>query len=444
MTFLARLSGSILAAAALAACASGGVAAQGRPTVAASAPRDATCPEGLPAATQCYSGRSDEGGFYWIAIPADWNGTLVMHAHGGPRTQAPEQNDPIDDLQRFAVTVREGYAWAGSTYRRGGYGVRMAAEDTDILRRIFWTRFGRPKHTLLHGQSWGGNVAAKAAELYAIDADGTKTYDGVMLSAGLVAGGTRAYGFRADLRAVYQFYCQNHPRADEVQYPVWQGLPVGASMSRAQLTARVDDCTGISLPAAQRTARQAANLRNILAVTGVPEPQLVAHLAWATNLFQDLVQTRLDGRNPFSNAETVYSGSDDDAALNAGVERFRADPMAVARLAYDADLSGLIVLPTVSIHAKNDPTVFVGVEALYRETVARAGRSDLLVQTFTNESDHSKLSTPEYAALLEALMAWITEGEKPDPVSIAAGCERRSADYGEPCLFDTAFTPSLP
>ncbi|CAN5124569.1 DUF6351 family protein [soil metagenome] len=444
MTFLARLTGSILMAATLAACAGGPAAAQAAPTPAASAPHDATCPEGLPAATKCYSGRSDEGAFYWIAIPADWNGTLVMHAHGGPRTQAPEQNDPVEDLQRFAVTVREGFAWAGSSYRRGGYGVRMAAEDTDILRQIFSARFGKPQHTLLHGQSWGGNVAAKAAELYAIAADGANNYDGVMLSAGLVAGGTRGYGFRADLRAVYQFYCHNHPRTDEAQYPVWQGLPAGASMSRAQLTARVDECTGVSLPAARRTPQQASNLRNILAVTGVPEPQLIAHLAWATNLFQDMVHKRLGGLNPFSNADTVYSGSDDDAALNAGVERFTADPAAVARLAYDADLSGLIVLPTLSIHAKKDPTVYVGVDAIYRETVARAGRSDLLVQTFTDEDQHSRLSTPEYAALLESLMAWITSGEKPDPASVAASCERHSADYGEPCLFDTGFTPTLP
>ena len=441
---LVRLAGSLFAAATLAACASGGVSAQPVQAAAASTPQDAACPEGLPAATTCYRGRSDEGAFYWIAIPADWNGTLVVHSHGGPRSQAPEQDDPVADLQRFSVTLREGYSWAGSTYRRGGYGVRMAAEDTDLLRQIFWTRFGRPQHTLLHGQSWGGNVAAKAAELYAINTDGTNTYDGVMLTSGVLAGGTRAYGFRADLRAVYQFYCHNHPRPDEVQYPVWQGLPAGASMTRAELGARVNECTGVSLPAAQRTALQSANLRNILAVTGVGEGELVAHLAWATTLFQDMVQKRLGGLSPFSNIDRVYSGSGDDAALNAGVERFAGDPAAVARLAYDADLSGMIVLPTVTIHGKDDATASVKMDAQYRQVVANAGRSDLLVQTFTNEAEHSKLSTPEYAALLETLMAWITKGQKPDPASIAASCERHSPAYAEPCLFDTGFVPTAP
>ncbi|MDB5420346.1 MAG: hypothetical protein JWR59_293, partial [Brevundimonas sp.] len=151
-----------------------------------------------------------------------------------------------------------------------------------------------------------------------------------------------------------------------------------------------------------------------------------------------------DGASPFSNIGVVYSGSDDDGALNAGVERFEADPMAVARLAYDADLSGLIMLPTLTIHAKNDPTALVGLEALYRDTVAAAGRSDLLVQTFTDEEQHSKLSTPEYAGLLDALMGWITRGDKPTPASVAAACEARSAAYGEACLFDIGYVPTAP
>jgi hypothetical protein len=248
--------------------------------------------------------------------------------------------------------------------------------------------------------------------------------------------------FRSDLRAVYQFYCHNHPRPDEVQYPVWQGLPAGARMTRAQLAARVDECTGLSKPAAERTPQQARNLKNIIGVIGIREDELVAHLAWATNLFQDMVQSRLDGTNPFSNIGTVYSGSDDDAALNAGVERFAADPVGVARLAYDADLSGQIMLPTLSIHAKNDPTVFVGVDAIYRDIVAAAGRSDLLVQTFTDEDTHSKLSTPEYAGMLDALMAWITRARSRRPTTVAAACETHAAAYGEPCKFDTGFVPT--
>lgn len=406
------------------------------------APAPADCPDFVPQQTRCWSGRAVKGGYYWIAVPQDWNGALIVHAHGGPRTSAPEPNDPLEDMERFSMTVKEGFAWAGSTYRRGGYGVRMAAEDTDDLRQIFWNAFGKPRRTLLHGQSWGGNVAAKTAELYARDAEGQVMWDGVVLTNGVIGGGTRTYRFRADLRAVYQFYCNNHPLPNEPRYPLWQGLPLESDLNRAQLAERVKTCTGVGLPLAERSAEQKHNLADILAVTGVNEEQLVPHLAWATFLFRDMVLRRLDGLNPFDNSHTVYQGSHDDEALNAGVQRFAADQMGVARLAYDADLSGLIVAPTLTIHAKNDATAFVSNDALYRETVAAAGRSDLLVQTFTDESEHSRLSPPEYVGLFQAMMRWLDKGVKPTPADVATLCQVAAPRYESGCYFDTTFKPS--
>lgn len=406
-------------------------------------PRLADCPKAMPAGTQCFAGQDMRGAYYWIAKPKNWNGTLVVHAHGGPRTAKPKPDDPVEDLERFAVTVQEGYAWAGSNYRRQGYGVRMAAADTDNVRRIAINLLGKPKNVLLHGQSWGGNVAAKTAELYALDWRGRKNYDGIVLTSGLLAGGSSGYDFRADLRAVYQYYCKNHPRADEVQYPVWQGLPKGVSMKRDELEKRVDECTGLSLAADKRTPEQAKNLKNILAVTKVPEKSLVAHLAWATGLFSDIVWRRLDGKNPFDNSRVEYKGSDDDAALNKGVERFTADPQARRAMAYDADLTGQIVAPTITLHAKDDPTVFVNHEAIYRQTVERAGNGDLLQQNFSDEAEHSKLSTPQYAALFSAMLTWIDNGNKPTRQSIAALCEEKRKTYDEPCRLLPDFEPTV-
>jgi hypothetical protein len=409
---------------------------------AAGAQEAHACPKEAPAGTRCFTGRSAEGAYYWIAVPADWNGGLIVHAHGGPRTETPQPDDPVEDLTRFMVMVRAGYAWAGSAYRRGGYGVRMAAEDTDRLRQIFVARFGRPKLILLHGQSWGGNVAAKAAELYAVDADGARNYDGVLLTSGVIAGGTRAYRFRADLRPVYQYYCANHPAADEPQYPLWQGLPAGSRLTRKDLAARVEACTGVGKAAAERSPQQQRNLRDILAVTGIREDQLVAHLAWGTFLFRDMVQKRLGGRNPFDNSAVRYRGSHDDAALNRGVQRFRADPAAVAALAYDSDLSGLIVLPTLTLHAKGDPTASVSMEALYRQTVARVGRADLLVQVFSDEAEHSHLSDAEYAAALEALSRWVLDGRRPTPQGVSQLCAQDAGAIAGGCHIDPAFIPA--
>lgn len=412
------------------------LAAPAAATGAPAQPSAIACPASVGQGTRCLSGRDANGAWYVIAMPADWNRRLIVHAHGGPRTGAPEAADPLEDLDRFSVMVRQGYAWVGSTYRRGGFGVRMAAEDTDNSRKVFWSQFGRPERTLLHGQSWGGNVAAKASELYALDADGRNNYDGVLITNGVLTGGARAYQFRAGLRAVYQYYCRNHPEPEEAAYPVWQGLPRDSRMTRRDLRERVEACTGVDRPAPERTPEQALRLRDILAVTGVREDQLVSHLSWATFLFQDLVQARLDGLNPFDNSAVVYSGSSDDAALNAGVERFSADPRAVARLAYDADLSGLIVLPVLTLHALHDPTVSFDAEAAYAATVASAGRSHLLVQAATDEDEHSKLADGGYLTVLRALEDWIDSGVAPDPAAFQSDCLEAAPSSGE-CRFVT-------
>lgn len=400
------------------------------------------CPADLKEVAKCYTGADSNGAQYWIAIPENWNKTLVMHAHGGPRLGPITRDSNLQDLERFSVTVRQGYAWAGSSYRRPGYGVRMAAEDTENLRKIFLQAFGKPAYTILHGQSWGGNVAAKGIELYAINADGTRNYDGAVLTNGMLAGGTRNYLHRADLRAVYQYYCKNHPRSDEPQYPLWMGLPADAKMTAKELDARINECTGVKLPAEQRTEAQKKNLANILGVIKVPERTLVSHLRWATFMFRDLTQRALGGRNPFSNHGVVYRGSADDAALNMSVARFSADPEAVRLLSHDSDMLGKLNVPVITMHAIDDPTAMVEYEADYKEVVARSGNQDKLMQTFTTEREHSKLADAEYAALFNGLMQWIASGKKPSAEQIAAACAQQSAQFSGGCHFDTTFVPA--
>jgi hypothetical protein len=397
----------------------------------------ADCPPRLVEAATCYADRNDDGSYYTVAVPDEWNGSLVVHAHGGP-SPSYDESDGADDLEEWAVMVDEGYAWVGSSYRRGGYGVRMAAEDTENARLLFVDAFGRPERTYLHGQSWGGNVAAKVAETYG-RVEGA--YDGVLLTNGLLGGGSRGYDHRVDLRVVYQYYCENLPLPTEEDHPLWQGLPADSTLTIEDVGARVDECTGLFSEPDDRTARQQADLDDILAVTGLSEDTLDTHMMYATFLFQDIVWNRLDGRNPFGNEGVEYSGSRDDRALNAGVARFAADPDAVRDLSYDSDLTGEVSLPVLTLHAIGDRSVFVEHEAAYRATLEAAGNGDGLVQTFTTEDEHNGLSDAEYAASLAALNAWAGTGDRPTPASVARSCEDLDGTYGGGCSYDLDFTP---
>ena len=404
------------------------------------APVAAACPEGLPAGAKCLRGRDSNQAHYLIVMPAQWNRVLVVHAHGGPALGKPEMARANEDAKRWSITVKAGYAWASSAFRQGGVAARSAAEDTEIVRRIFVEHVAVPRRTILHGQSWGASVAAKTAEKYAAAAG--SPYDGVLLTSGVIGGGNGSYAFRLDLRVAYQYLCNNHPRADEPQYPLWMGLPKESKLTRAQLAARVDECLGVGRPPAQRTPEQARKLKTIVDVIRIPESSVLAHLNWGTWHFQDIVLNRTGGRNPFDNQAREYRGSPDDAALNAGVARYPPDPIAAAQLAEDMDPTGRIGVPVLTAHAIGDPTAFVELEDTFRRTMEAGGSSARLVQAFTDHKEHSYLADPVYPTLFAALLRWIDTGEKPTDASIAQQCTSMEATYGPGCGFQPGYRPA--
>ncbi|WP_213954581.1 MULTISPECIES: hypothetical protein [unclassified Variovorax] len=405
-------------------------------------PRPTACPPAVPAAASCLTGVDSRGAIYLIAKPANWNGVLVLHAHGGPNLEAPSAQRAAEDLTRWAVMVDAGYAWAGSTFRQGGVAVRAAAEDTERLRGIFRRYVGKPTRTILHGQSWGAGVAAKAAGMFTAQTVGETPYDGVLLSSGVLAGGSRSYDFRTDLRVVYQSLCHNHPRPAETQYPLNLGLPAGAKMTQADLSARVNECLALDKPAANRTPEQQARVQTIEKVIRIPASAIHSHMSWATFHYQDISSKRTGGASPFGNMGVTYAGSPDDAALNAGVARYSADPAAYQRFAADTDPTGKIPVPVLAVKWISDPTAFVELDSYFKSVMDRGGSGERLVQTFTTQGTHSYISSPTYPTLVTALLAWIEQGAKPTPASIAAACPANEARFGAGCSFDPGYTPA--
>ncbi|MEX8492730.1 hypothetical protein [Sphaerotilus sp.] len=402
-------------------------------------PAAAPCPTGIPEGTRCLNGRDYLGAWYWIAVPRGWTpetGVLVVHAHGGPALGEPTLARATADLQRWSVMLRAGHAWAGSSFRQGGVEVLAAGEDTERLRQLAIAAIGQPRRTLLHGQSWGASVAARMAERYVTpDIDphrttpGPRPYDGVLLTSGVLAGGTRAYDLRLDLRVVYQALCHNHPKPEDSAYPLWMGLPPETRLTRVELAERVDACLGVQRKPAERSAAQQQRLSTLTRVVKLPEQEILPHLQWATWHFQDITLRKLKGRNPFGNEGVHYIGSPDDAALNRDVLRYRADPAALAELASDTDPTGRLLLPTLTLHGIDDMTAFVEMESFFRDNVTEAGAADQLVQIFTADHEHSYSSDAQYVSAVGALLDWVDKGSKPDAASLSQRCKGLPAQW---------------
>ncbi len=396
-------------------------------------PQAQACPEGVPEGARCLRGQDSASSHYLIVMPAKWSGVLVVHAHGGPTLGPPSTRRSDEDIKRWAITVREGHAWAGSVFRQGGFAVTTAAEDTERVRRIFFDHVAKPRRTLLHGQSWGGMVATRAAEMY------PKSWEGVLLTSAVVAG-PATYDFRVDLRAIYQYLCNNHPRPDESAYALPTGLPADSKLTPADVSKRVDECLGTGKPAAQRTPEQAAKLKTIATVLKIPESSVPGHLNYATFTFRDITQKN-GGVSPFGNERVRYVGSADDAALNAGVPRFKADPAAVARFEADVDHRGRFAVPVLTGHGIGDATVFVEGSDTLRQRMVAAGNGDRLVQTFVDSSEHSYWGDAHYPPLFNALLDWVDKGQKPTPTGIAQSCRQLRAALPSDCRFLPDYVP---
>ena len=71
-------------------------------------PNYVACPAGPPADAKCLRGRDSEGAHYIIVMPAQWNGVLVVHAHGGPALGEPKMERADEDTPRTQIGAVHG------------------------------------------------------------------------------------------------------------------------------------------------------------------------------------------------------------------------------------------------------------------------------------------------------------------------------------------------
>ena len=102
------------------------------------------------------------GADYLIEVPANWNGGLVVFAHGIQR--GPGRGDvrmpPI-----ASHIIGEGHAWIASGYRAREYQPHLFIEDLVALRELFLKEIGPPRWSIIYGQSMGGHITVASLEL---------------------------------------------------------------------------------------------------------------------------------------------------------------------------------------------------------------------------------------------------------------------------------------
>src|SRR3984885_2015909 len=128
--------------------------------------------------SRVWTGIAPDGSSYRIEVPANWNGTLVMFAHGYRGTGNVVW---IDDPQLRQYFVDNGFAWDASSYAMTAYHPRDPVVDTHDLLQAFPSITGlHSRQVIMSGLSMGGEVTTAEIEAYKGDFAGAMPYCGVL------------------------------------------------------------------------------------------------------------------------------------------------------------------------------------------------------------------------------------------------------------------------
>lgn len=328
------------------------------------------------------------GAPYRIEIPAEWNGGLVMYAHGYEMEGTPfEPQAPRHAGFRDAFTSR-GFAFAQSWYRAYGWAVQEGMEDTEALRRHFAARYGAPDSTFLTGHSMGGLITVATMETR------PEAYEGALPLCALLAPPLESLRRLFDLLAAYDW--------------LFPGVLTTAPGGLAELPAAPLPTREAIGAAARAQPERAEALGRRYRV----RPQHLPGVVWFYAAILRELQQRAGG-NPFETRGTVYHSLGDDTASARQVRRYAADSAAAAWLRGRFSPTGRIADPVLAVHTTYDPVVEPDQMDAYRALAQLAGTADRFAAAYVVADGHCAFTPAQVGEAFDALRAWAATGVRP-------------------------------
>jgi pimeloyl-ACP methyl ester carboxylesterase len=309
-------------------------------------------------AATCEDGVQPSGAVYRICMPDTWNGHLMVWAHGyvDPREPVgiPEGQLTLPDgTSLIDVATGLDFAFATTSYRYNGLVVPWGVQDLVQLVGIFEQLKGPADKVLLVGASEGGIITTIVLEHY------PEVFDGGVAACGPVGDFRKQVDYFGDFRVVWDYFFPGV-------------IPTSGGPGVPQEV--IDNWDSTYVPAIREAmASDWGKVEQLINVTGAAvDPndlrtidQTVLGLLWYNVHATNDAIAKLYG-NPYDNLTRVYSGSDDDAALNAGVTRFAADLVALQAMNLYLRTTGNLDSPLVTLHTSGDQIVPAWHEDLYR------------------------------------------------------------------------------
>ena len=340
------------------------------------------------------------GASYMVEVPADWNGKLVMFAHGYRGTGAAlTVNPPL--FRRHLI--QSGYAWAASSYSKNFYDVRAGVEDTNALANAFNTITKSNGRTLLHptrtyitGFSMGGHIAVAAIEAEtAATAKHKTTYHGAVPMCGVTAD-TEHFQILARHRVAALAAAQLTDSSANVPPRPWSD--VQAEMTQSLFTSfptNTSPNTPITL-----TARGEGFATALQALTGGERPLFREGLAFGGSF--------RSAYGIYGNDGTVDGVLNQDVLTQPDANRLRRDG-----LRWIPVVNGAFKVPVVTLHTLGDLYVPFAMTQEYQKRAKRQGNAGWLVQRAIRGAAHCDFTVAEQAQAFDDVVRWEQGGTRP-------------------------------
>jgi len=388
---------------------------------------------GVTAETDRWHGVLNGAG-YRVEVPKNWNGRLVLYAHGY------EGLDPVlkvSDIPIRRHLIENGYAWAASSFSKNGYDVRTAIEDTNALALAFTAISAQnnrplpaPSKLYIVGASMGGHAAAAAVERETLETANNKVrYNGAVPMCANV-GDTELFSYAT----AYQLAAQYLAGVPATSFPVTDFASKEDRIKRElwRIFPAVPTDQGRKLKDA------------FISLTGGPRP--IAEDSFRLKPMQDPVWRRfgddgtLDGilaRNIADTTGVLYQLDGDPAlspeeqAMNASILRVQAvadaNPRRSDGLRWVPKVNGQFDVPVVTLATLGDLFVPFSMQQIYKRRAIANGSDRWLVQRAIRAPAHCDFTIAEQVEAFEAMVTWELGGAKPagdevlDPAAVASG-----------------------
>jgi pimeloyl-ACP methyl ester carboxylesterase len=346
-----------------------------------------------------------------ICVPSNWNGRLVIYAHGFVPPQAPLEL-PVDELTLSDGTfvpdvfLAQRFAFATSSLHTNGLAVKEGTADLNRLLKFFKTTVpaGSLQKVFITGASEGGLIALRLLERFPGE------YDAGLVLCAPVAGSPDLIKYVYDFRVVFDYFFPtvftfppNSPGKEpfgatdipENAFLFWDTVYVPRIIS--------------ALTSDLFATGQLFNVTE--AAVDVTDPSSFITTALSLlfySIFGTNDQIAKAGGIPYDNRSTTYEGSVNDTALNAEVERIASDRRArvYARRFYRP--TGNLRRPLVTLHNTLDPVVPFTHEEIYQNLVAQKHKSRFLTVMEVESYGHCDFTTQE---VLQAFTVMIQQAE---------------------------------